>query len=293
MSQTPNVHVPAERRPLSFADSARSTTSRLRDPLPGSVLDALDAKARQRHAKLAKAATDLGAERRRLAEAVAKAPHADAEATSAAMLAGKPAPEPTEATLRDELAEAERLEAAAGEALRRSATALLNEAAPKLADVDAALTARALEDVDAIRGELDALREHVTALGRTFAEAGWIASAIYAGGRGVPAYSEQASGVGRTLRALSTVAEVSLRKCASAASASHRRRRGASTNASKPSVSGATGGSAKPPSASGASKRPRRPPSKRRAAFGKGASQYERAGLDRRGNRRRRRSAHA
>jgi hypothetical protein len=208
MSQTPNVHVPAERRPLSFADSARSTTSRLRDPLPGSVLDALDAKARQRHAKLAKAATDLGAERRRLAEAVAKAPHADAEATSAAMLAGKPAPEPTEATLRDELAEAERLEAAAGEALRRSATALLNEAAPKLADVDAALTARALEDVDAIRGELDALREHVTALGRTFAEAGWIASAIYAGGRGVPAYSEQASGVGRTLRALSTVAEV-------------------------------------------------------------------------------------
>jgi hypothetical protein len=208
MSQTPNVHVPAERRPLSFADSARSTTSRLRDPLPGSVLDALDAKARQRHAKLAKAATDLGAERQRLAEAVAKAPHADAEATSAAMLAGKPAPEPTEATLRDELAEAERLEAAAGEALRRSATALLNEAAPKLADVDAALTARALEDVDAIRGELDALREHVTALGRTFAEAGWIASAIYAGGRGVPAYSEQASGVGRTLRALSTVAEV-------------------------------------------------------------------------------------
>jgi hypothetical protein len=141
MSQTPNVHVPAERRPLSFADSARSTTSRLRDPLPGSVLDALDAKARQRHAKLAKAATDLGAERQRLAEAVAKAPHADAEATSAAMLAGKPAPEPTEATLRDELAEAERLEAAAGEALRRSATALLNEAAPKLADVDAALTA--------------------------------------------------------------------------------------------------------------------------------------------------------
>jgi hypothetical protein len=204
---TPTIHPPPERRPLSFADSARSTTSRLRDPLPGSVLDALDAKARQRHAKLAKAATDLGVERRRLAEAVAKAPHADAEAASAAMLAGKPPPEPTESRLRDELEQATKLEAAAGDALRKSATALLNDAAPLLADADAKLAARAVEDVDAIHAELDRLRDHVTGPGRTFAEAGWIASALHAGGRGVPAYVEQASGVGRTLRALSTLAE--------------------------------------------------------------------------------------
>jgi hypothetical protein len=164
------------------------------------VLGVLNAKARQRHAKLAKAATDLAAERRRLAEAVAQAPARDAEAMSAAMLADKPAPEPSERRLRDELEQATRLEAAAGEALRRSAVDLLNDAAPLLADVDTVLTARAVEDVDAIRGEIDALREHVTTLGRTFAEAGWIATAIYAGGRGVPAYVEQTSGVSRTLR---------------------------------------------------------------------------------------------
>jgi hypothetical protein len=207
MSQTPNVHVPAERRPLSFADSARSTTSRLRDPLPGSVLDALDAKARQRHAKLAKAATDLGAERQRLAEAVAKAPHADAEATSAAMLAGKPAPEPTEGRLRDELEQATKLEAAAGDALRKSATALLNAAAPLLADVDAKLATRAVEDADAIRAGIEDLRRQVLALGALHNEQGWIAGVLFAGGRGVPAYIERPSGLDRTSRALSVLAE--------------------------------------------------------------------------------------
>jgi hypothetical protein len=205
---TPTLHPPTERRPLSFADSARSTTSRLRDPLPPAVLDALDAKARQRHAKLAKAATDLGVERRRLAAELAAAPAVDAEAATEALRADKPAPEPTEGRLRDELAQAERLEVAAGEALRRSATDLLNEAAPKLADVDAKLAARAVEDVDAIAGEIDRLREHVTVLGRTFAEAGWIANVMHSGGRGVPAFVPTSSGVGRTLRALSTVAEV-------------------------------------------------------------------------------------
>jgi hypothetical protein len=207
MTDRPKVHVPAERR-LTFADSARSTTSRLRDPVPPAVLDALDAKARQRHAKLAKAAQDLGAERRRLAEAVAKAPHADAEAASAAMLAGKPAPEPTEGKLRDELEQAAKLEAAAGDALRKSATALLNDAAPLLADVDAKLAAQAVEDADAIRDELDRLRDNVTALGRVFAEQAWIANALHTGGRGVPAFVATSSGVGRTLRALATVAEV-------------------------------------------------------------------------------------
>lgn len=204
---TPTIHPPTERRPLSFADSARSTTSRLRDPLPPAVLDALDAKARQRHANLAKAATELGAERRRLAEALAAAPARDAEATSAAMLAGKPAPEPTEGRLRDELAEAQRLEAAAGDALRKSATALLNAAVPKLGDVDATLTARAAADTDAVRAGIEDLRRQVAALGALHNEQGWIASALFAAGRGVPAYIERPSGLNRTTQALSVLAE--------------------------------------------------------------------------------------
>jgi hypothetical protein len=207
MSQTPNVHVP-ERR-LTFAESTRGVTSRLRDPLPPAVLAAVDAKARRAHAALAERAQKVAADRRRLAGEVAAAPARDADATAEAMRAGKEPPTPTEPKLRDELAEAERLEAAAGEALRRSAVDLLNEAAPKLADVETKLTARAVEDVEAIRGELDRLREHVTALGRTFAEAGWIGTALHAGGRGVPAFVATSSGVGRTLRALSTVADTS------------------------------------------------------------------------------------
>jgi hypothetical protein len=203
---TPQIHPPTERR-LTFADSARNATSRLRDPLPPAVLDALPAKARRDHRSLAERAQKVATERRRLAGEVAAAPARDADATAEAMRAGKEPPTPTEATLRDELAEAERLEVAAGEALRRSAVDLLNDAAPLLGDVDAALAARAVEDVEAIAGEIDRLREHVTTLGRTFAEAGWIATAVYAGGRGVPAYVEQTSGVGRTLRALSTLAE--------------------------------------------------------------------------------------
>src|SRR5829696_6383800 len=107
---TPKIH---ERRPLSFAQSTRGA-SRLRDPLPPSVLDALPAKARRDHAALAERAQTISTDRRRLAGEVAAAPTRDAEATAEAMRTGSEPPAATEAKLRDELAEAQRLEVAAG-----------------------------------------------------------------------------------------------------------------------------------------------------------------------------------
>jgi hypothetical protein len=203
---TPKIHPPNERR-LGFAESARGVTSRLRDPLPPAVLAALDAKARRAHAALAERAQKVAAERRRLAGEVAAAPARDAEATAEAMRTGAEPPAPTEAKLRDELAEAERLEAAAGEALRRSATALLNDAAPKLADVNATLAARAADDTDAIRAGIEDLRRQVLALGALHNEQAWIGGVLFADGRGVPAYIERSSGLDRTMRALGVLAE--------------------------------------------------------------------------------------
>jgi hypothetical protein len=202
---TPKIN-PPERR-LSFADSARSTTSRLRDPLPPAVLAALDAKARRAHAALAERAQKVAAERRRLAGEVAAAPARDAEALAEAMRTGAEPPAPTEAKLRDELAETERLEAAAGEALRRSATDLLNDAAPKLADVNATLAARATDDTEAIRAGIEDLRRQVLALGALHNEQAWIGGVLFADGRGVPAYIARQSGLDRTMQALGVLAE--------------------------------------------------------------------------------------
>jgi hypothetical protein len=204
MSQTPKVHVPA--RPLGFTESARGVTSRLRDPLPPSVVSALPAADRKRHDKLAKAAQDLAAERRRLAEAVAQAPALDAQATEAAMLDGKPPPESSEPKLRAELEEATRLEAAAGSALRKSAVGLLNAAAPLLGELAERLEAQAVDDVEAIAGELEQLRAHVVALGNTFNEAAWIAGVRYGDGQVAPYFARPAA-LNRSVRALGVLAE--------------------------------------------------------------------------------------
>lgn len=202
MTDQPKVHV----RPLAFTESRRGVAARLRDPLPPSVLSALPAPERKRHDKLAKAAQDLAAERRRLAEALRAAPARDAEATEEAMLAGKAPPEPTEPTLREQLAEAERLEAAAASALRRSAVALLNNAVPLLGELGERLEAQAADDVDAITGELEQLRTHVIALGNVFNESAWIAAARHGGSQVAPYFTRPAA-LDRTIRALSVLIE--------------------------------------------------------------------------------------
>jgi hypothetical protein len=196
---------PPERRPLSF-ESAR-VASRLLTPLPPSVAAALPAKARRDHAALAERVQKLAVDRRRLAGEVAAAPAVDAEATAEAIRAGKEPPTLTEPALREQLAEAERLEVAGGEALRRSAVDLLNDAAPLLADVDATLTTRAVEDAAAIATGIEDLRRQVLALGALYSEQAWIGGVLFGAARGVPAYIERPFGLDRTAGALRALAE--------------------------------------------------------------------------------------
>ena len=191
--------------PLRFVHISRGA-GLLAHPLPSRLEGNLTAKQRKEHAALAERVEVAGREIARLRREIDGAAAADHAAARDAALRGEELPPPSEERLRREFEEAQRVREALDAALRASADALLQAAAPKAGEVAAELEQEQDALVEDVRARLVDVGEALRELADLTAQAAWARGIAGASGQTVSPFRPSAS-FGETLQKLVVVGQ--------------------------------------------------------------------------------------